>query len=107
LATFSFGPSATVPGSAYPLLRLSACGVPWWRLHGEGAIRLFPRGPASGYGKRIANIGSNRNLDLAPDGRRFVVLMPVEAAEARESQSRNARDKLFDEVRQRLMEKAK
>ncbi len=26
--SFSFGPSATVPGLAYPLLRLSACGVP-------------------------------------------------------------------------------
>ena len=48
---------------------------------------FIPERPRQWYGNRIANVGTNRNLDLAPDGRRFVVLMPAETTEARESQS--------------------
>ena len=32
--------------------------------------------------KRLADVGFNRNYDLAPDGKRIAALMPVEAPEA-------------------------
>src|SRR5712692_1942007 len=32
-------------------------------------------------GRQLANLGQGRNFDLAPDGRRFVVLMPAEGPE--------------------------
>jgi len=48
---------------------------------------FVPQRPRLWCGKRIADIGGAPNLDLAPDGRRFVVLMPAEVADVRESQS--------------------
>ena len=64
---------------------------------------FIPQRPRLWYGKRIANVGNNWNLDLAPDGRRFVVLMPAEVAEARESQSHvTLVMNFFDEVRRRV-----
>jgi hypothetical protein len=43
------------------------------------------------------------NLDLAPDGKRFVVLMPAESPEPREAQSHvTLAVNFFDEVRRRV-----
>jgi serine/threonine-protein kinase len=72
------------------------------------ADAFVPDRPRLWYGKRIANIGNNWNLDLAPDGKRFVVLMPAEAPEARESQSHvTLVMNYFDEVRRRAAGRAK
>ena len=61
-----------------------------------------PQRPRPWYGKPIANIGGAGNLDLAPDGR-FVVLMPADNADARESQSHiTLVTNYFEEVRRRL-----
>jgi serine/threonine-protein kinase len=69
---------------------------------------FIPERPHPWYGKRIANIGGNSNLDLAPDGRRFVVLMPAEVTEARESPSHvTLVMNFFDEVRRRVAGQAK
>jgi eukaryotic-like serine/threonine-protein kinase len=43
--------------------------------------------PRVWFGKQLANLGLAANLDLAPDGKRFVVLMPAEGPEPREKQS--------------------
>jgi serine/threonine-protein kinase len=64
---------------------------------------FIPQRPRQWYGKRIANIGNAKNLDLALDGKRFVVLMPAEAAEERERQSHvTLVMNFFDEVRRRV-----
>jgi Tol biopolymer transport system component len=69
---------------------------------------FIPERSRQWYGKRIANVGNNWNLDLAPDGRRFVVLMPAESTEERESQSRvTLVMNFFDEIRRRVAEQAK
>jgi len=69
---------------------------------------FIPERPRQWTGKRIANIGSNWNLDLAPDGKRFVVLMPAEAGDARENQSHvTLVMNFFDEVRRRVSGLAK
>jgi serine/threonine-protein kinase len=69
---------------------------------------FIPQRPRPWYGKRIANIGNAANLDLAPDGRRFVALMPVEVAESRESRSHvTLLMNFFDEVRRRVALQAK
>ena len=69
---------------------------------------FIPQRPRPWYGKRIANIGGAPNLDLAPDGRRFVVLIPAEGMEARESRSRiTLVMNFFDEVRRREALQAK
>ncbi|HEY6329699.1 MAG TPA: hypothetical protein VI756_10195, partial [Blastocatellia bacterium] len=45
--------------------------------------------PRVWFGRQLANIGVGGNYDLAPDGKRFVVLMPAEGAEPRERQRRS------------------
>ncbi len=68
---------------------------------------FIPERPRPWYGKRIADVGNNLNFDLAPDGKRLVVLMP-EVTEARESQSHvTLVMNFFDEVRRRVTEQAK
>jgi serine/threonine-protein kinase len=63
---------------------------------------FIPQRPRPWYGKPIANVGDNWNLDLAHDGKRFVVLMPAEVMEARESRSHvRLVMNFFDEVRRR------
>jgi len=64
---------------------------------------FIPQRPRSWSDRRIANIGGAANLDLAPDGKRFIVLIPAEVTDASESQ----RDvtlvmNFFDEVRRRV-----
>jgi Tol biopolymer transport system component len=69
---------------------------------------FIPQKPRPWYGKRIANIGGASNLDLAPDGKRFVVLMPAEDTEARETRSHvTLVMNFFDEVRRRTARQAK
>jgi serine/threonine-protein kinase len=64
---------------------------------------FLPERPRVWYAKRLANVGGNRSLDLAPDGKRFVVLMPAEIAEARETQNHiTLVMNFFDEVRRRV-----
>jgi hypothetical protein len=47
--------------------------------------------PRVWFGKRLANVGLTMNFDLAPDGKRFVVLMPAESPEPREAQNHVSR----------------
>jgi eukaryotic-like serine/threonine-protein kinase len=54
----------------------------------------------------ITNAG--RNVDLAPDGKRIVALMPVETAEAQKKQNHVIfLENFFDEVRRRTATQAK
>ena len=59
--------------------------------------------PRVWFGKRLANMGLAINYDLAPDGKRFVVLMPAESPEPRETQNHvTLIVNFFDEVRRRV-----
>jgi eukaryotic-like serine/threonine-protein kinase len=54
-------------------------------------------------GRRLANLGLGVNFDLAPDGKRFVVLMPAESPEPRETQSHvKLVVNFLDEIRRRV-----
>ena len=64
--------------------------------------------PRLWFGKQLANTGVAPNLDLAPDGKRFVVLMPAESPEPRETQSHvKIVVNFFDEVRRRVAAQGK
>ena len=53
--------------------------------------------------KRLANLGLATNFDLAPDGKRFAVLMPAESPEPRETQNHVTLVwNFFDDVRRRV-----
>ena len=59
--------------------------------------------PRVWFEKQLSNVGLSRNLDLSPDGKRFVVVMSVESAEPRENQSHVMLElNFFDEVRRRV-----
>jgi Tol biopolymer transport system component len=59
--------------------------------------------PRAWSGKQLANLGLAVNFDLAPDGKRFVVLMPVENPEPREAQNHlTLVVNFFDELRRRV-----
>jgi serine/threonine-protein kinase len=59
--------------------------------------------PRVWFGKQLANTGLTANFDLAPDGKRFVVLMPADSPEPRETQSHiTLVVNFFDEVRRRV-----
>ena len=54
-------------------------------------------------GKRLADTGLLQNLDIAPDGKRFVVLMPVEGGEEQKAQNHvTFLLNFFDELRRRV-----
>ena len=56
--------------------------------------------PRVWFGKQLANTGTSVNIDLAPDGKRFAVLMPAQSTEPREAQSHvTLLVNFFDEVR--------
>jgi hypothetical protein len=58
------------------------------------------------FGQQLANTGITMNFDLAPDGKRFAVLLPAESPEPRESQSHLMLVvNFFDEVRRRISDK--
>ena len=59
--------------------------------------------PRVWFGKQLANMGLTLNFDLAPDGKRFVALMPAERAEPRETQNHvTIMVNFFDEIRRRV-----
>jgi serine/threonine-protein kinase len=64
--------------------------------------------PRVWYGKPLASVGLATNFDLAPDGKRFLVLMPPEGAARRETQSHVILAlNFFDEVRRRVATRGK
>ena len=66
------------------------------------------RGNVTQTTQRIANTGMTGNVDIAPDGTRFAVLMPAEAAESRETRGHFILvPNFFDELRRRLAASAK
>ena len=54
--------------------------------------------------KALANlVNSSKNVDLAPDGKRVVAIMPAEAPEAQQSQSHVIfLENFFDELRRKV-----
>jgi len=71
-----------------------------YMVKGESFIANKPR---VWYGKQISNVGLAVNLDLAQDGKRFLVLMPAESTESRDRQSHvTLVTNFFDEVRRRV-----
>jgi serine/threonine-protein kinase len=67
----------------------------------DGAFIADPPRPWSA--QRLANIGMTGNVDLAPDGTRFVALMPANAAESRDTRGHYTLvTNFFDTVRRRL-----
>jgi serine/threonine-protein kinase len=70
--------------------------------------RFVHQKPQVWFGKTLANVGIVRDFDLAPDGKHFVVLMPVDAQEPREAQSHVMLvTNFFDEVRRRVAAQGK
>jgi hypothetical protein len=62
------------------------------------------------FRKNIGGVGGDlvKNIDLAPDGKRIVALMPVETAEAQKAQSHVIfLENFFDEVRRRTATQVK
>src|SRR5437870_178074 len=55
-----------------------------YAVSGESFVTDKPR---VWFGTPLANIGLGVNFDLAPDGKRFVVLMPAESPQRRDTQS--------------------
>ena len=54
-------------------------------------------------GKQLANTGAALNIDLAPDGKRFAVLMPAQSPEPQDTQSHvTLLANFFDELRRRI-----
>jgi serine/threonine-protein kinase len=64
--------------------------------------------PRVWFEKELANVGMAVNFDLAPDGKRFAVLMPAESPEPRETQNHvTLVVNFFDEVRRRVAGQAR
>jgi hypothetical protein len=64
--------------------------------------------PQVWFARQLANIGLGVNFDLAPAGKRFVVLMPMEAQQPREAQSHvTLVVNFFDELQRRTAGQAK
>ncbi len=58
--------------------------------------------------KRLANTGLTPNFDLAPDGKRFVVLMTAEGPESSDAQGHvTLMMNFFDELRRRMPQGSK
>jgi Tol biopolymer transport system component len=76
-----------------------------YAVKGESFVAGKPR---VWFGKQLANIGLTVNLDLAPDGKRVVALMPAESPERREAQNHVMLVvNFFDEVRRRVAAQGK
>jgi serine/threonine-protein kinase len=64
---------------------------------------FLPQKPRLWSGRQLANMGTGRNYDVAPDGARCVVLTPVDSGEPRETQNHvNLVVNFFDELRRRF-----
>jgi serine/threonine-protein kinase len=69
---------------------------------------FVPEKPRVWFRKQLASIGLAANLDLAPDGKRFIVLMPAETGVPRLAPGHVMLEvNFFDEVRRRLAGAAK
>ena len=76
-----------------------------YTVKGESFVSDKPR---VWFGKQLANTGSSVNIDLAPDGKRFAVLMPAQSPEPRETQNHvTLVVNFFDEVRRRVAAQGK
>jgi serine/threonine-protein kinase len=76
-----------------------------YTVKGESFVADKPR---VWFGKQLANLGLTINFDLAPDGKRFAVLMSAESPEPRETQSHiKIAVNFFDEIRRRAPARAK
>jgi hypothetical protein len=59
--------------------------------------------PRAWFGKPLASVGLAANFDIAPDGKRLLVLMPPEGTGQRENQSHVMLAlNFFDEVQRRV-----
>ncbi len=64
---------------------------------------LLAEKPRLWFDRQLSNLGVGVNLDLAPDGKRFVVLLSAENREPRETQGHvTLVTNFFDEVRRRV-----
>jgi serine/threonine-protein kinase len=64
--------------------------------------------PRVWFAKQLVNTGAAVNFDLAPDGKRCIVLMPAESSQPQESQSHvTLVVNFFDEVRRRVAAQGK
>lgn len=71
-----------------------------YTVKGESFVADKPR---VWFAKQLANTGLSINFDLAPDGKRVLVVMPAESPEPRETQSHvTLMINFFDEVRHRV-----
>ena len=76
-----------------------------YTMKGESFVADKPR---VWFEKQLADIGIGGNFDLAPDGKRFVVLMPAASPEPRETQNHvTLVVNFFDEVRRRVAAQSK
>jgi len=76
-----------------------------YTVKGESFVADKPR---VWFGKQLWNVGLGVNFDLAPDGKRFAVLMSAESPEPRETQSHvKIATNFFDEVRWRVAARRK
>lgn len=71
-----------------------------YTLKGESFVAGKPR---VWFGKQLANLGMGPNFDLAPDGKRFAVLLPARSQEPQQNQSHlTLVVNFFDEVQRRV-----
>jgi serine/threonine-protein kinase len=71
-----------------------------YTVKGESFVAGKPR---VWFGKQLASTGQAVNYDLAPDGNRFLVLMPAESAQPQEAQNHVILVvNFFDEIRRRV-----
>jgi len=71
-----------------------------YRVQGRSFVAEKPR---VWFGRRLALLGLTVSRDLAPDGKPFVVLMPVESPQPREATSHAMLViNFFDELRRRV-----
>jgi len=76
-----------------------------YTVKGESFVADKPR---AWSGKQLANMGLGANFDLAPDGKRVMVLVSAEGPEPRETQSHvTLVVNFFDEVRRRVAAQGK
>jgi len=68
---------------------------------------FVPDKPRVWFGKELANVGLAKNFDLAPDGKRFVVLMPAVSPEPRAQNHVMLVVNFLDEVRRRVAPQGK
>jgi hypothetical protein len=87
---------------AFCFLRLWIAGS-WWQGYRKG--RFFRgRQTTTVVGEELgSSVYALKNVDLAPDGKRIVALMPVETPEAQQAQSHVIfLENFFDELRRKV-----